>query len=193
MYKRQVPDYRIYPEVRFPDFVFDAALAVRWVKDHIADYGGDPQRVSLVGHSAGAHIAALLALDPQYLRSVRLTPVELHAMVGIAGPYDFLPLKSEALKIIFGPEAQRNLSQPINFVAGNNPPILLLVGQRDSTVDPGNTRRLSARIEERGGPVRTIEYRNYGHTDIIGAIAAPLRSNASVLGDIAAFLNANGA
>src|ERR1051325_10533100 len=141
-----VPDYRVYPEAVFPDFIRDCAKAVAWTKKHIDRFGGDPARIFVMGHSAGAHIAAMIALDPQYLRNEGLTRAELRGVIGLAGPYDFLPIAPGKLEFIFGSEAERWRSQPINFADGANPPMLLLTGDRDSVVPPGNTRRLAAKI-----------------------------------------------
>ena len=178
-----IPDYRLYPEVLFPDFIDDGAQVARWVKSSIAGFGGDPQQIHLVGHSAGAHIAAMLALDQSWLEAGTI-----RAMIGLAGPYDFLPLKDDTLKIIFGPEPERARSQPINFVDGDEPPLLLLAGEDDIIVSPGNTKRLAARIRARGGEVQSILYPGIGHVGILSALAAPLRRWAPTLRDVTEFL-----
>ena len=183
-----VPDYRVYPEVRFPEFLNDAASAVRWTKDNAQRFGGDPGRLFVIGHSAGAHIAAMLTLDSEYLARVGMTPRDLRGMVGIAGPYDFLPLKKATLKIIFGAESGRWRSQPINYLTGNNPPMLLLVGAEDTIVDPGNSRRLAAKIKATGGTVELIEYPDLGHIDILVKLAAPFRGDGKVLNAISDFV-----
>jgi len=172
-----IPDYRIYPEVLFPGLMADPAQAARWIKDYVAELGGDPQRIFLAGHSAGAHIAAMLALDDEYLASVGLKPEDFGGMIGLAGPYDFLPLKSDRLKTIFGPEPQLARSQPINFVTGNNPPMLLLVGKQDATVWPRNTYHLADKVRAAGGPVEVAEFESYGHLDMVAKLAKPLRSD----------------
>lgn len=184
-----VPDYRVYPDVRFPDFLTDAARAARWAKDHAAEFGGDPDRIVLAGHSAGAHIAAMLAFDRQWLDAVDLDPQrDLAGLVGIAGPYDFLPLHSETLKTIFGPPERLATTQPINFVADGAPPTLLIVGGADRTVDPCNSERLAARIESVGGRVTLTRYRGIGHATILGAVAKPLRFLAPTLRDTVDFI-----
>ena len=188
-YVTAIPDYRLYPEVRFPDFLKDASAAVAWAVSHGGDYGAAPGPVYLTGHSAGAHIAAMLTLDRQWLGEAGLSPCgAIRATVGLAGPYDFLPLKSEVLKEIFGPEATRPQSQPINFVTGTAPPMLLVTGDSDTTVRPRNTDNLAAKIRERGGEVEVVHYDGIGHTPLVGALAAPLRRLAPVLDDTDAFL-----
>ena len=184
-----IPDYRIYPEVRFPAFVEDGALAVRWAHDHAAEFGGDPDRLVLMGHSAGAQIAAMLTFDRQWLAAVNLESRRaLKGLVGLAGPYDFLPLDSPTLKIIFGPEDRLAETQPINFVDGTAPPVLLATGRDDDVVRPGNTSRLARRIAERGGLATVAVYDRVGHRTLIGAFAPPLRSLAPVLQDTVAFI-----
>ena len=149
-YVAVLPDYRIYPEVRYPDFLDDGAGAVRWAKDNVAAFGGDPQRIFLMGHSAGAHIAAMLAVDPVWLRKIGLVPGrDIAGLIGLAGPYDFLPLRDEMLKIIFG-GADRLETQPICHVAPGAPPALLLTGDADDVVDPGNSTRFAERLRAAG-------------------------------------------
>ncbi|HEX3864851.1 MAG TPA: alpha/beta hydrolase [Stellaceae bacterium] len=185
-----IPDYRVYPEVRFPGFLEDAASAVRWAHDHAAEYGGDPGRMVLMGHSAGGHIAAMLTYDPRWLTAAGLDPDrDLKGLVGLAGPYDFLPLQDPTLKIIFGPEKDRAATQPINFVEAGAPPAFLATGCDDHTVKPGNTTRLAARISEKGDAVTVKLYDGISHRMLIGAFAVPLRSFAPVLRDTVAFID----
>ena len=185
-----IPDYRIYPEVRFPGFIEDGARAVRWARDHAAEFGGDPGRVVVMGHSAGAYIAAMLAYDRQWLAAVDLDPDrDVRGLVGLAGPYDFLPLHSDTLKIIFGPDDRLAATQPINFVEGAAPPAFLATGRDDDMVDPGNVTRLGRRISEKGGAVTVKFYDGVGHRMLIGAFAAPLRPLAPVLRDTVGFID----
>lgn len=165
-----VADYRQFPQVRFPEFVHDAALAIAWTRAHAREFGGDPQRLFLAGHSAGAHIAALLATDARHLARVGLTPRELRGVVGIAGPYDFLPLTDPDLQTIFGPESRWPESQPVEFVDGDEPPFLLLHGADDKLVWPRNSRRFSARLREAGVAVDYHEYPDLGHIRILSGL-----------------------
>ncbi len=182
-----IPDYRVYPEVRFPEFMRDPARVVKWSKQHAAQYGADPKHVFVSGHSAGAHIAAMLTLDNEFLAAEGLEPPDLRGMFGLAGPYDFLPLTSNRLKTIFGAEDQWWRSQPINFVTGNNPPMLLLVGGKDNIVWPRNTFNLAARIKAAGGSVQVKEFSDYGHIDMAAKLAKPLRDE-EMLNTIADFI-----
>lgn len=179
-----LPDYRLYPEVRFPDFLFDCAAAVRWAAQNAARFGGDPQRVFLIGHSAGAYNAAMLALDPQYLSGFS----GIRGFVGLAGPYDFLPFKSAVTRRVFGQHETPAETQPIRFVSADDPPALFVTGAADDVVDPGNSVRLAAALRARGVAVREAVYPGVGHTRLVGALAAPLRGFAPVLSDVAAFI-----
>ncbi|WP_144145114.1 alpha/beta hydrolase [Paraburkholderia sp. BCC1884] len=185
-----VPDYRTWPETAFPGFVDDAAAAVRWTRDHAAEFGGDPSRIFLMGHSAGAHIVMMLATDGRYLAAQQMSKADISGVIGLAGPYDFLPLQDATLEAIF-PPALRAASQPINFVEGDEPPMFLAAGERDTTVDPGNTDRLAAKLRIAGD--RQVEVKHYprvGHALLVGAIAGPLRGFAPVLDDTSAFIDA---
>ena len=188
-YPVAVPDYRLYPQVRFPAFVEDGAEAVARARAALARIEGRERPVVLMGHSAGAQIAALLALDARYLRDAGLSACDAVAgMIGLAGPYDFLPLEEERYRRIF-PEATRPASQPIAFAGAGAPPLLLATGAADRTVEPGNSLRLAARVEERGGSAKAVLYEGVGHIAIVAAFARPLRGAAPVLRDVRGFLD----
>jgi len=185
-----VADYRVYPEVTFPGFVEDGARATAWLSGHAAGHGGDPARIFVAGHSAGAHIAMLVALDPRYL-SPPAAP-RLAGAVGLSGPYDFLPLESEKLKSVFGSAAGTPATQPITFARKDAPPILLLHGADDSIVRPGNSERLAQRTRAAGGRAELHIYEGIGHAGLLARLAAPLRSGSTVLDDIARFVDGTG-
>lgn len=151
----------------------------------------NPKELFVAGHSTGAHIATLLALDPLYLKRYQLSPDNLGGMIGLAGPYDFLPLKSDTLKTIFGHKDELWLSQPINFVDGNNPPMLLLLGDDDSIVGPKNSRNLATKIREKGGDVELVEFKDYGHVAMVAKLAKPLRGDKKLLQTITEFIHRN--
>jgi len=183
-----IPDYRIYPKVRFPAFVEDGAQAVRWTRDHIAAYGGDPRRLFVVGHSAGAHIAAMLSLDPQWLNRVGLDATrDIAGLIGLAGPYDFLPLKDADLIEIFG-GADRPQTQPITFAHGRKPPALLVSGDTDKLVRPGNSTRLAERLRQSGNDATALLYRHFGHITLLAAYAPFLWNFLPAMRDLDAFV-----
>jgi len=190
-YVAVVPDYRIYPQVHWPDFLWDNALAVRWARDHAAQFGGDPSKLVLIGHSAGAYNVAELGVDTRWLAAVGLDPGrDIAAVVGLSGPYDFLPLESDELRTIFGPEASRPDTQPINHVTGHAPPMLLITGDKDTTVDPGNSDRMGARVAAAGGKVQVIHYPELDHVRTVGALADPLTFLAPVRRDVFQYIDA---
>jgi len=187
-YVAVVPDYRIYPEVRYPDFLDDGARAVRWVKDNVHRFGGDAEKIFLMGHSAGAHIAAMLAIDASWLGRVALVPGrDLAGLIGIAGPYDFLPLTDETRIVIFG-GANRAETQPIFHVGPGAPPALLLTGDRDTLVDAGNSARLAERLRAAGNAATAVIYPGIGHYIIVAALAPLLRLRVPVLRDAEDFI-----
>ncbi|GGE25150.1 hypothetical protein GCM10011390_50760 [Aureimonas endophytica] len=172
-----VPDYRVYPEVRFPGFVTDAAEAVAFVERAAGKgregFAAGQHPLFLMGHSAGGQIAALLTLDDRYLRAAGLSPKRLAGFVGLAGPYDFLPLTEERYKRIF-PPATLAASQPVEFVRGGEPPALLLAGDKDRTVDPKNTRSLAARLRAAGDGVEAEILPGADHISILSGLATAL-------------------
>ncbi len=152
-----IPDYRVYPEVKFPTFIEDGASAVSWARNHIDRFGGDPSRLFLLGHSAGAYIAAMLALNPRYLAQVDLSSSDLRGFIGLAGPYDFLPLNNSKMFKIFN-SYDTVETQPINFVTASAPPSLLLHGAKDKIIRPRNTESLAERLREANRPVVATIY-----------------------------------
>jgi len=186
-YVTVVPDYRVYPAVRFPRFLEDNAKAVRWARDNAAKFGGDPNTIYLMGHSAGAYNAAMLALDGRWLRAVGLSPRRISGLIGLAGPYDFLPLKDRKLAAIFGGD-NRPETQPINYVTRGAPPALLATGSFDTTVEPANSTRLAERLRASGNDVTLRRYPAVGHVAILGGFGTPLQPLIPVLDDIDRFI-----
>ncbi len=183
-----VPDYRLYPEVVFPDFLDDNAHAVAWAVDHANELGADPHRVFIVGHSAGAYNAAMLAVDPRWLARAGLDRTEIAGVVGLAGPYDFLPMTDPDIIPVFAPVDDGPASQPVTYVDGSSPPLLLLAGDADTTVRPANTRSLAARVAAAGGAVESRIYPGIGHIGIVTAFAPLFSGRAPVLDDVWRFI-----
>ena len=179
-----VPDYRVVPEVRYPGFVEDGAAAVRWVEAHAAEYGGDPHRIVLAGHSAGAYIAAMLAVDDRWLGRDRAA---VRGLVGLAGPYDFLPLDVDSSQAAFGAWPRPAETQPVTWAGAGDPPALLLTGDADDTVRPRNSQSLAAKLTAAGVPARVVLYPKGTHANILLSIARPLRSRAPTLEDLTSF------
>ncbi len=190
-YAVAVPDYRLYPRVRYPAFLEDGAAAIAWLQRNGTGHGVFEGPVALMGHSAGAYIAAMLTVDGRWLRAVGTSPcAAVLATVGLSGPYDFLPLTERNLMDIFGPEDARPLTQPVNHADGRAPPLLLVTGDADTRVRPRNSASLAARVRERGGSAETVVYQGLGHVQTVAAFARPLRWLAPVLDDVDRFLSA---
>jgi acetyl esterase/lipase len=185
-----VADYRLYPQVKYPGFLADGAAAFRFVHDHASAYGGDPNRVFLAGHSAGAYIAVMLDSDLHYLKDAGADPSWVRGVIGIAGPYDFLPLTDPALIDLFGGANVRE-TQPIDHVDGRRAPMLLAHGTGDDTVGIGNTRRMAKKLTGFGSEVVVKEYKDVGHIGIILSLAPGLRDRTTLREDITDFVNAH--
>jgi acetyl esterase/lipase len=186
-YVAVVANYRHYPQVKMPGFLSDAAQAVLWAAAHAQEFGGDPERLYLMGHSAGAHLAAMVTLDPRYFAAAEHPP-RIAGVIGLSGPYDFLPLLEPDVQDMFGPPRLYPESQPINFVRPDAPPMLLVHGLEDETVKPKNTRSLAAALSALGVPVTLKLYPNVSHSDTVAALTSLLRGRAPTLADINAFV-----
>jgi acetyl esterase/lipase len=181
-----VPDYRLYPAVGFPGWIEDAARAVRWVHDSIGPLGGDPENVVVVGHSSGAHTAALLALDERYLRNAGLHPTAVRGFVSLAGPVA-TEWTDPDVRALMAPRKQWALTYPMEQVDGSEPPLLLLHGGKDRVVAPGSSLRLASRIRDRGGCTAVKMYSGLGHVGIVVALSLPQINIAPVLDEVIRF------
>ena len=184
-----VADYRLYPQVKYPAFIEDGALAFRFLRDAVRAHGGDPDRIFVSGHSAGAYVAAMLAVNEIYLKAVGLAPSDIRAVIGLAGPYDFLPIHDPVLIDIFGGDRVM-ATQPIKYVKSGAPPMLLAHGTKDTTVGAGNSRRFAKRLTAAGNAVELIEYQGIGHLGILLSLARGLRHRTTLHPDMLRFIAA---
>ena len=183
-----IPDYRKVPQVRFPAFVEDGAEAVRWTRDNIARFGGDPDKIALAGHSAGAHTAITLALDPRWLEAAGVAPDTVKAAIGLSGPYDFYPFdKKRSIDAMSHWPSPRD-TQPIEWARAGAPPMLLVTSSKDTVVRPYNTENLAAKLRKLGAPVETENYDGLSHEDVVMALSKPFRGKAPVLDRSVSFL-----
>jgi acetyl esterase/lipase len=183
-----LPNYRHYPQVKMPGFMDDAAQAALWSAAHAADFGGNQRLMFLMGHSAGAHMAALLSLDSRYFAAAGQPPPHVAGVIGLSGAYDFLPLLEADVQDMFGPPQNYPLSQPINFVRAGLPPMLLVHGMDDETVRPKNSRNFAAALRACGAPVTLKLYPKRAHAGTVAALAILARGWSPTLADITAFV-----
>lgn len=182
-------DYRSYPDAVFPAFLDDPAAAVRWARDHAHEFGGDPHRIFVMGHSSGAHIAAMLATDPRYLAAHGISNRSLAGMIGLAGPYAAIPTTDPHMDVIF-PQALRHRALPAELVTGHEPPMLLGAGTDDKDVDPRNSDRFADALRAHHDTVQLKKYAGYGHVTIVDSFSAR-HGDSPVLADVTAFIHAH--
>ena len=188
-----VADYRLSPAVRYPVFVQDSALAVRWAFDHAQQYGASPSRIFVMGHSAGAYNAAMVALDERWLQAVGLTPARLAGWIGLAGPYDFLPIGDTKTQVAFNWPGTPADSQPLSHVSGASPPALLLAPTQDKVVDAQrSTASMARRLKASGVRVESELFDTVSHVTLVASMASVLRSRAPVLERVTAFVSSKG-
>lgn len=188
-YVAVLPNTRLYPEVKFPTFVEDAAAAVAWVQANIARYGGS-QQLFISGHSSGAHIGALLVADERYLKNAAGSAERINGFIGMAGPYDFTP-KADDLRDMFGPPEQFPDMVVSHYIDGNEPPFALMYSKNDDTVHIRNLNKLKARIEEKRGQVETYLYEDGGHAGTVAALSWANPAGLPVAEDIRRFIEKN--
>lgn len=186
-YVAVLPSTRLYPEVKFPTFVEDAAAAVAWVQANITNYGGN-QQLFISGHSSGAHIGALLVADERYLENAAGSAENIDGFIGMAGPYDFTP-KAEDLRDMFGPPGQFSEMVVSHHIDGDEPPFALMYSKNDDTVHIRNLNKLRARIEEKQGQVETYLYEDGGHAGTVAALSWANPADLPVAEDMRAFIN----
>ncbi|MBM3617724.1 MAG: alpha/beta hydrolase [Alphaproteobacteria bacterium] len=187
-----IADYRLYPEIRYPTFLQDNALAFKWAHDHIAEFGGNPQNLFIAGHSAGAYNAMMLTVNGQFLKDVGGERGWIRGTIGIAGPYDFLPFTDPKIINTFSTEEDWK-TQPVNYIDAPQPPMLLAHGLGDKTVSPKNSVSLAEKVRRYGSPVTLKEYDGVTHIGIVLSLARGFRYKSPLLEDITAFVGEHSA
>ena len=182
-----IPDYRLYPEVYFPAFMYDSAAAFAWVQKHIKDYNGNPEALFIAGHSAGGFNAAMLAVQEKYLEKYNVKSSDIKGVIGIAAPLDFLPLEDPKIIALFSKEPDAN-TQPINYVHKGLPPFFLATGDSDKEVYPKNTINFAAKLRKENVEVVEKHYKDTGHIGIVLSLARGFRGGTPLLQDIDNFI-----
>lgn len=184
-----IADYRLYPEVRFPDFLDDSAMATSYALREAARLGGNPQRVYVMGHSAGAYNAAMVALDERWLKAQGQSPASLAGWIGLAGPYEFLPISNPQARLVFHHPDYPPGTQPIDYVRRNTPRAFLGAAHNDHLVNPvRNTEQMAERMKAAGIPVQLKLYEGVDHVTLVASMAWSLRWMSSVLDDVSGFM-----
>jgi acetyl esterase/lipase len=187
-----IPDYRKYPQVKMDGFMQDAAQAVAWVHQHASEFGGTADDMFVMGHSAGGQIGALLLTDPSWLAPYDLHPADMAGFIGLAGCYDFMPIPTSEKDMLgmFGHDpASQARAQPVRFVSGHEPPMLLLQGEADHEVAPSNAMSLAHALEVRHEDFTLRLYPGVSHNALVFALSRPLHSDAPTLDDILHFIH----
>lgn len=189
-----IPDYRKYPQVKMDGFMDDAAAAVAWTRDHADELDGSADDIFIMGHSAGGQIAGLLATDARWLAPYTMQPRQLAGFIGLAGCYDFMPIPASEKDMLgmFGltPEEQAR-AQPVRFVDGNEPPMMLLHGTADKEVEPANSQSLADAVHRVHGEVTLKFYPGVKHSELLFAFSRPFRDSADTLNDVLAFVESH--
>jgi len=180
--------YRLYPRSVYPGMLEDTAGAVRWVREHAAALGGDPQRIVLAGHSAGAYNAVMVALDREWLDRAGVQDGSLRGVIGLAGPYDFLPLDSPMTVASFGHAPDLPATQPVRYARSDAPPLLLLTGDRDTTVRPRNSIAMARAMTAAGAPTKAEIFTGIDHQTVLTTLARPFSRDPRVLDSVLRFL-----
>jgi acetyl esterase/lipase len=187
-----IADYRLYPEVRYPEFLNDCALAVGYALKQVQTLKGDPKRVFVMGHSAGAYNASMMAFDERWLKTVGHSSAELAGFIGLAGPYDFLPMTNPNTRPVFFHPNYPSGSQPLDYVSRSVPRTFLGAAKDDSLVNPTkNSVAMSKRLKTSGANVTLRLYDRVNHVTLAATLAGPLRWLAPVLDDVVSFVNTN--
>lgn len=188
-----VADYRLYPQVRYPSFLEDSAAAVAWTNSQIARFGGDAQHIFVMGHSSGAYNAAMVALDKRWLDKAGVSPSIVRGWIGLAGPYDFLPIENPDVKPVFHFPNSPPESQPIKYAIASTPPALLIAASEDKLVNPQrNTGGMATKLKAAGVSVKELYFPKPSHATLIASLVWPFQHQAPVLDEVDQFVKSDG-
>lgn len=187
-----IPDYRLWPEAKYPDFLDDNAQAMKWIEDNIAGYGGDNTRFFLAGHSAGAYNAVMLSMDSSFRQEFGIT-MPIRAVAGLSGPYNFYPFEYGEVRETFGEAPNPEGTQPVNLITSETPPMFLASGSTDPIVRRQNSEVLAQRLRANNIWVTEKYYEGFGHLEPVVALGMLWRWRMPVLKDMVDFFQTFGA
>lgn len=183
-----IPDYVKYPQVKFPEWQYDAAKALAWTHNNISKYKGNAKELFVIGHSSGAHIGALLTVDNKYLAAEGGNRNWIKAFAGIAGPYHFIP-EEDDLKDMFGPQQNYKYMHVTNYIDGKQPPMLLLWGKKDTIVGEININNMLPQLQETNSLYQVKYYDDLDHISIISSLTRYKRNKSKIYEDINSYFN----
>lgn len=190
-----IPDYTLHPDAGYEQMADEVAAALSWTLERIEGYGGDPSRVIVAGHSAGAHLAALAVMDPRFLAAYGHSAAEIRSLVGMSGVYDvqaeydyWMDQGSypEVIVEVMGGEENFVQASPIEYVGPDLPPVLLIHGERDETVPLSIATAFHDALQSAGANSELEIYAGLGHADYL--FAALAQERARLVADIVAFV-----
>lgn len=187
-YVTAVINYRKAPEHVYPDYVEDTAKAIAWSYKNAASFHADPQRLAVVGHSAGAFNAVAAIANEDFLAPYGVKPKDIRAVIGIAGPYSYDFRKFDSATA-FAPDATPDEVMPDRHIKGEQPPYLFLTAEKDKLVYDTNTINMTKALKARGVMVENGEIKGASHATSIGAMAPPLRWVNDVRAQVVTYLD----
>ncbi|HRJ44132.1 MAG: alpha/beta hydrolase [Caldilineaceae bacterium] len=171
-----IPDYTLHPDAGYKQMTQEMAAATAWTLENIAQYGGDPSRVVIAGHSAGAHLAGLVATDEVWLNFEGHTNQELCGFIGLSGVYD-IPAQmvferstggtAPVMTAVMGGEANFAVASPSSYLFPSTPQTLLVHGALDDTVPLSISENFQRKLDAAGIPNRLVVYPDKGHNDYL--------------------------
>ncbi|WP_201512888.1 alpha/beta hydrolase [Psychrobacter alimentarius] len=187
-YVTAVINYRKAPEHVYPDYVNDTAQAIAWSHNNANSLHADPERMAVIGHSAGAFNAVAAIANEDFLAPYGMKPTDISAVIGIAGPYSYDFRKFDSATA-FGPNATPDQVMPDRQIKGKQPPYLLLTAEKDKIVYDTNAIKMTEALKAAGVTVDNGVIKGASHATSIGAMAPPLRWVNDVRAQVLTYLN----
>jgi acetyl esterase/lipase len=191
-----IPDYTHYPDAGYEQMAAEVAAALNWTLESIQDYGGDPSRVVVAGHSAGGHLASLALLDERFLAVHGRSATELCGLVGMSGVYDVQAeydyyarqgVMPQLIAEVMGGGDNLAAASPVRYVRPDLPPVLLIHGTEDETVPPSIAREFHTALKQAGAESRLDLMAGVGHSDYL--LDALGRERAPLVAGLIAFVD----
>jgi len=165
------PNYRLSPKVKHPAHIEDVAQAFAWTVDTIAAHGGDPKKIVVAGHSAGGHLASLLATDGKYLKAEKKSVADIKGVIGISGVYTIPPVLFDK---IFGSDAKEcKLASPLEHVNKNCPPCVLIYGDKDLPFLDAMAKDMGKALTKAECTAEVCQIKGRNHIEVMYNVSKP--------------------